>query len=341
MSEQADIERTDIERTAAEIRAQPLLSARGITKHFGNDGGMFSKASAPIRAVEGVDLDIASGEVLGVVGESGSGKSTLGRLVLRLIEPTSGAVFFDGKDLCSLQTGEMRRFRRHMQMIFQDPFSSLNARMTIGDALVEPIALHLGLRGQAARDAAVGVLERVGLHADHMKRYPRMFSGGQRQRIAIARALASSPRFIVADEPVSALDVSVQAEVINLLQQLQKELGLTLMFISHDLSVVEVITDRVMVLYLGRVMELAPTESLYGNPAHPYTAALLQAAPGMTSVKKHILKGEIPSPANPPSGCVFRTRCPFAIDACAHTVPTLRPVGPDHLKACIRDDIEL
>lgn len=321
--------------------AAPLVVMRGLSKYFEAGGGFLSTAKPPVRAVESVDLDVAPGEVLGVVGESGSGKSTLGRLMLRLIEPTKGSVSFDGHDLGRLGAGELRRFRRHMQMIFQDPFASLNARMTVGAALMEPLALHRGLSGKSGHDAAVSLLEKVGLSGDHMKRYPRMFSGGQRQRIAIARALASDPRLIVADEPVSALDVSIQAEVINLMQTLQADLGLTLVFISHDLSVVEVITDRVMVLYLGRVMELAPTETLYGRPAHPYTAALLQAAPGVTSGRKQVLRGEIPSPANPPSGCVFRTRCPFAIDACSATVPELRPVSDDHFKACIRDDLSL
>ncbi|WP_102958109.1 ABC transporter ATP-binding protein [Mangrovicella endophytica] len=326
---------------AAATASDPLIVVRGLTKHFETGGSLFSKARRPIRAVEAVDLELAPGEVLGLVGESGSGKSTLGRLVLRLIEPTAGRVDFRGRELGELGAAELRRFRRHMQMIFQDPFASLNSRMTVGAALLEPLALHRGLKGGKAREAAVDLLEQVGLSGDHMARYPRMFSGGQRQRIAIARALAAGPDFIVADEPVSALDVSIQTEIINLLQDLQARLGLTLMFISHDLSVVEVISDRVMVLYLGRVMEVAPTEALYAAPAHPYTAALLNAAPGMGSNRRHILKGEIPSPANPPSGCVFRTRCPFAIDDCARIVPELRVVGAGHSKACIRDDLAL
>jgi oligopeptide/dipeptide ABC transporter ATP-binding protein len=325
----------------AEAAPPPLVSASGLTRHFTAGGGLLAARTPPVRAVESVDFDIRRGEVLGVVGESGCGKSTLGRLVLRLIEPTRGQVSFAGHDLGALAPRALRRFRRHMQMIFQDPFGSLNARMTVGEALREPLALHRGLRGGQAREAAAELLEQVGLRGEHLDRYPRMFSGGQRQRIAIARALASGPDFIVADEPVSALDVSIQAEVINLLQSLQADLDLTLMFISHDLSVIEVISDRVMVLYLGRVMELAPVEALFGAPLHPYTAALLQAAPGTGAARKLLLGGEIPSPASPPSGCVFRTRCPFAITACAESVPPLRQMAPGHWKACIRDDLDL
>ncbi|ODT66638.1 MAG: peptide ABC transporter ATP-binding protein [Pelagibacterium sp. SCN 63-23] len=319
----------------------PLVSVTGLGKHFPVSGRGWGAPARVVRAVENVNLTVGQGEVLGVVGESGSGKSTVGRLLLRLIEPTSGNVVFDGQDLGTLGPEVLRRFRRHMQMIFQDPFASLNARMSVGDALMEPLRLHQGVAGRAARDQASELLRKVGLSPDHLNRYPRAFSGGQRQRIAIARALASSPRFIVADEPVSALDVSVQADVLNLMQNLQKELGLAVLFISHDLSVVEVITDRVMVLYLGRVMEVADTEDLYSRPAHPYTAALLQAAPGYVGGSRQILGGEIPSPIEPPSGCVFRTRCPYALPECAQTVPALRKVKAGQFKACIRDDLSL
>lgn len=326
----------------AAIPVRPLLEARGVTRHFEQGGGLFGGSAPPVRAVEEVDLTLDAGEVLGVVGESGSGKSTLGRLVLRLIDATSGTVLFDGTDLSRLEGTRLRAFRRNMQMIFQDPFASLNPRMTVRDALVEPISLHLGLSGRDALLRAEELMRKVGLTAEQMGRYPRAFSGGQRQRVAIARALASEPRFIVADEPVSALDVSVQAEVVNLLRTLQRDLKLALIFISHDLSVVEVISDRVMVLYLGRVMEVASTEQLYRQPAHPYTAALLQAVPGARAAgDRMILKGEIPSPAAPPSGCVFRTRCPFALADCAVAVPELRQVRPGQMKACIRDDLSL
>jgi oligopeptide/dipeptide ABC transporter ATP-binding protein len=318
----------------AKATAEPLIKVEGLTKHFG--------ANPAVRAVQDVSFTLDKGKVLGVVGESGSGKSTIGRLVLRLLEPTTGKVSYGGQDLGALGPRELRRFRRHMQMVFQDPFASLNQRMTIGDALVEPIRLHRGLGKAAALEEAGRLLERVGLTREHLGRYPRAFSGGQRQRVAIARALASEPSFIVADEPVSALDVSIQAEVLNLLQDLQRDLGLTVMFISHDLSVVEVISDRVMVLYLGRIMELAPTEELFARPAHPYSAALMDAAPGAARGGNRItLSGEIPSPSAPPSGCVFRTRCPFAQDDCAKTVPPLRETSPGHWKACIRDDIVL
>jgi oligopeptide/dipeptide ABC transporter ATP-binding protein len=313
----------------------PLVVASGLSKDFGSGEGR-------LRAVDDVSLSIGAGETLGVVGESGSGKSTLGRLLLRLLEPSEGDIRFDGVDLLSLAPRDLRRFRRHMQMVFQDPYASLNARMTVGEALAEPLRLHEGLSRKAAREAAAALLRQVGLTDEHLDRYPRAFSGGQRQRVAIARALASRPRFLVADEPVSALDVSIQAEVIMLLRRLQRDLGLALMFVSHDLSVVEVMADRVLVLYLGRVMEEAPAEAIYARPAHPYTAALLQAAPGgRRQGPRLVLGGEIPSPRDPPSGCVFRTRCPFVIADCAAGRPLLREVAPGHLKACIRDDLVL
>jgi oligopeptide/dipeptide ABC transporter ATP-binding protein len=315
--------------------ARALVEGKGLSKWFESSKG------APVRAVENVSFAIAEREVLGVVGESGSGKSTLGRLALRLLEPSVGAMLFDGQDLAALDATALRRFRRNMQMVFQDPFASLNARMTIGAALEEVIVLHHGVGRREARERARTLLSQVGLSPAFLDRYPRACSGGQRQRIAIARALAPSPRFIVADEPVSALDVSVQAEVLNLLAELKDRLALTMMFISHDLSVVEIVSDRVMVLYLGRIMEIGPTADVYERPRHPYTAALLSAAPGQAARRRIVLQGEIPSPSNPPSGCVFRTRCPHVISDCATRVPALDAVAPQHLKACIRDDIDV
>jgi oligopeptide/dipeptide ABC transporter ATP-binding protein len=322
--------------------AAPLLAVENLRKHYPIRKGLLGRQVGAVRALDGASFTIPRGEVLGVVGESGSGKSTLGRLVLRLIEASAGTVQFEGADLLRMSPRELRAFRRHMQMIFQDPFASLNPRMTVGDTLAEALRVHRLARGAEAKDRIATLLRRVGLPADAMRRYPRAFSGGQRQRIAIARALAVEPRFIVADEPVSALDVSIQAEVINLLTELQRDFQLTMMFISHDLSVVQVIADRVLVLYLGRIMEIGPTRELFTNPRHPYTRALLAAVPG----RRHddynaALRGEIPSPANPPSGCVFRTRCPFAIQRCAEVVPPLAEVSPGHLKACIRDELDL
>jgi oligopeptide/dipeptide ABC transporter ATP-binding protein len=312
-----------------------LVEGKGLSKLFE------SRKGPPVRAVEDVSFAIAEREVLGVVGESGSGKSTLGRLALRLLTPSAGAMLFDGEDLAGLDAKTLRRFRRNMQMVFQDPFASLNARMTIGAALEEVIVLHHGVGRREARERARTLLSQVGLSPAFLDRYPRACSGGQRQRIAIARALAPSPRFIVADEPVSALDVSVQAEVLNLLAELKDRLALTMMFISHDLSVVEIVSDRVMVLYLGRIMEIGPTADVYERPRHPYTAALLSAAPGQAARRRIVLQGEIPSPSNPPSGCVFRTRCPHVISDCATRVPALDAVAPQHLKACIRDEIDV
>ncbi len=313
-----------------------LLELRGVSRDF----TLPRRGLAPsplLRAVQDVSLAVQPGEVVGLVGESGSGKSTLGRLALRLLPPSAGTVSFAGEDLAALSTAALRARRRDMQMVFQDPFASLNPRRSIGGAIAEVLALHRLPHGTAEVTAALG---RVGLEAGDAARRPRQFSGGQRQRIAIARALATQPRLLVADEPVSALDVSVQAGILALLQGLRAELGLAMLFISHDLGVVEAMADRIVVLYLGRVMESGPARQVFGQPRHPYTAALLAAAPGSRRARM-TLSGEIPSPANPPSGCVFRTRCPFALPDCDAAVPLPRAVAPQHEKACIRDDLAL
>ena len=319
--------------------AEPLLAVRGLAKHFGP--GAFGRGPL-VRALDDIHFDVGRGEVVGLVGESGSGKTTIGRSVLRLIEPTAGEVVFDGQDLTKLSGAAMRRQRRRMQYIFQDPFASLSPRMTIGEILTEGLAIQGIGTGRERLAKARAALEAVELPADAVERYAHEFSGGQRQRIGIARALALEPEFLVADEPVSALDVSVQAQIVNLLRDLQLRLGLTMLFISHDLAVVEYICDRVIVLYLGRIMEIAPSDRLYAAPKHPYTRALLSAIPEPDPDRprqRQILKGDIPSPAAPPSGCVFRTRCPHAVDACAREVPTLEEVEPGHFKACIRQDV--
>lgn len=315
-----------------------LLEIHNLKKYFPIKGGVFSQTVANVKAVEDFNLNIKKGEVVGLVGESGSGKTTAGRAILRLIEPTSGEVLFDGVDVTKLSKAQMREYRKRMQIIFQDPFASLNPRMTVGDIIGEALDIHHLAKGKARQERVAELLERTGLSTSHMRRYPHEFSGGQRQRIGIARALAVKPDFIVADEPVSALDVSVQAQVINLLQDLKKELSLTLLFIAHDLGVVEYISDRVVVMYLGRIMEIAPAKELYRNPLHPYTEALLTAIPIPDPTLRReriILKGDIPSPINPPSGCVFRTRCPIATPACAEVIPPLEEVNPGHFKACI------
>jgi peptide/nickel transport system ATP-binding protein len=320
----------------------PLLEVNNLVKYFPIRGGLLSRVVANVKAVSDISFKIAKGEVLGLVGESGSGKTTAGRALLRLIEPTSGEVKFNGVDVVKLSKTEMREYRKQMQIIFQDPFASLNPRMTVGDIIGEALLIHNLASGQARVDRVADLLRRVGLSPDHMRRYPHEFSGGQRQRIGIARALAVDPKFIVADEPVSALDVSIQAQVVNLLEDLQRDLDLTVLFIAHDLGVVEYICDRVVVMYLGKIMEIAPSRELYTNPKHPYTEALLSAAPiPDPTVKREriILEGDIPSPINPPSGCVFRTRCRYKITECEHTIPELKEVSPGHFKACIRDDI--
>ncbi|HEY0159325.1 MAG TPA: dipeptide ABC transporter ATP-binding protein [Thermoanaerobaculia bacterium] len=317
---------------------EPLLVVRDLRKYFPVKRGVLARVVANVKAVDGISFGISKGETLGLVGESGSGKTTVGRCILRLIEPTDGEVSFEGTDVLSLGGGDMRRMRRNMQIVFQDPYASLNPRMTVGAIVAEPLIIHGGLSASERNDKVAQLLEKVGLSPDYRKRYPHQFSGGQRQRIGVARALATNPKFLVLDEPVSALDVSVQAQVVNLLQDLQDELGLTYLFIAHDLSVVEHISTRVAVMYLGKVMELTDRRSLYDDPLHPYTKALLSAVPvpDPTVAKTRILlKGDIPTPLNPPSGCVFHTRCPIAqFPICKTEVPALVEHKPGHFAAC-------
>jgi oligopeptide/dipeptide ABC transporter ATP-binding protein len=313
---------------------ETLVSVRGLLKHFPVEG-----SDDVVRAVDGVSFDIFAGETLGLVGESGCGKSTVGRCLLRLIEPTAGQISFQGRDILTLPRKELREIRREMQIVFQDPYASLNPRMKIGDIVAEPLVIHKQGDKRERRDRVASLLSRVGLDPDYMTRYAHEFSGGQRQRIGVARTLALNPKLIVADEPVSALDVSVQAQVVNLLQELQEEFKLTYLFISHGLAVVEHISTRVAVMYLGRIVEIAEAAELYSQPLHPYTRALLSAIPIPDPTQKRnriILQGDVPTPINPPSGCRFRTRCPIAIEECAHTDPELREVAGGHEVACIR-----
>ena len=333
---------TTLEKSRAREKGSAMLEVNHLQKFFPIRGGLLSRVVANVKAVDDVSFTVAKGEVVGLVGESGSGKTTVGRSLLRLIEPSSGEVKFEGVDVIKLNKNDMRKYRRQMQIIFQDPFASLNPRMTVSDIIGEALTIHNLAHGNAKTERIGQLLEKVGLRPESMRRYPHEFSGGQRQRIGIARALAVDPSFIVADEPVSALDVSIQAQVVNLIQDLQQEMGLTMLFIAHDLSVVEYLCDRVIVMYLGRIMEVAPAKELYLNPKHPYTEALLSAAPiADPTVKRDriILQGDIPSPINPPSGCVFRTRCRYALEDCAKVIPELREVAPGHFKACIRDDV--
>ena len=314
-----------------------LLSAENLVKRFPIRGGTLNRVVNYVQAVNGVSFTVRRGEVLGLVGESGSGKTTIGRLVLRLEEATAGKVIFDGTNILELPKKEMRRFRKRMQIIFQDPYASLNPREKVRTVIGHALALHSIGTPESRRERAAELVEQVGLSPDQLDRFPHEFSGGQRQRVGIARALAVNPDFLVADEPVSALDVSIQAQVINLLSELKAQLDRTMLCIAHDLAVVEHISDRVAVMYLGKIMELAPSSSLYNNPNHPYTEALLSAVPVPEpghQQKRTVLSGDIPSAINPPSGCVFRSRCPRAEAICANETPELKQIGPDHFSAC-------
>jgi len=315
-----------------------LLQVKNLKKYFPIRGGLFSREVARVHAVDDVSFTIEKGETMGLVGESGCGKSTTGRCILRLIEPTSGEVTFEGKNVTALDKRSLRHLRRDMQIIFQDPYASLNPRMTVGSIIGEAIVIHkLAKTRKEREERVIHLLETVGLSSEHLRRYPHEFSGGQRQRIGIARALAVSPKLIVADEPVSALDVSIQAQVINLLEDLQKQFNLTYLFIAHDLSVVEHISTRVAVMYLGKIVEIAGAKDLYNNPKHPYTEALLSAVPipdPAVKRKRILLEGDVPSPIKPPSGCRFHTRCSVRVPACSENEQVLKQISPGHWVAC-------
>ncbi len=316
----------------------PLIEVKNLKKHFPVKKSFLGKAKQVVKAVDDVSFTIYKGETLGLVGESGCGKSTTGRTMIKLYEPTEGEIWYKGVNLSELTPKEMLPYRKEMQMIFQDPYASLNTRMTIGDIIGEAIDIHGIAKGNERKAKIHDLLKKVGLNPDHAVRYPHEFSGGQRQRIGIARALAVNPEFIICDEPISALDVSIQAQVVNMLEDLQKELGLTYLFIAHDLSMVRYISDHVGVMYLGKLVEIAESEEVYNNPKHPYTQALLSAIPiaDPTNDKSEriILEGDIPSPINPPSGCTFRTRCQYAMPICAEEEPQMREVSPGHNAAC-------
>ncbi len=317
----------------------PLVRVENLTKYFPIRSGILQRKVGDVKAVDDVSFDIRPGETLGMVGESGCGKTTVGRTILRIYHPTSGEVYFDGTPLSSLKDSHLRQMRRRMQMVFQDPFASLNPRLTAGEIVGEPLEIHALARGAEKQKRVAELFELVGLSKAFIKRYPHEFSGGQRQRIGLARALALTPEFIVCDEPIAALDVSIQAQIVNLMQELQKELKLTYLFIAHDLSMIKHISDRVLVMYVGKIMELTSRERLYESPLHPYTKALLSAVPIPDPVyemrrKRIILSGDLPSPAQPPGGCRFHTRCLFAEQRCTLTEPPLREVRPGHLVAC-------
>ena len=316
-----------------------LIEISNLKKYFPIKGGLFNKKIGDVKAVEKINFTIKKGDVLGLVGESGSGKTTLGRSILRLIEPSEGKIIFENIDITSLSEKEMRKFRKDMQIIFQDPFASLDPRKRVVNIIGQGLKIHTNLKKNEIKETVLNLLEQVDLQAEHLTRYPHEFSGGQRQRIGIARAIALKPKFIVADEPVSALDVSIQAQILNLLLDLKEQYLLTMLFISHDLSVVKYVADKVMVMYLGKVVEIADADKLYSSPLHPYTISLLEITPTINPKHKrsrNILKGDIPSPINPPSGCVFRTRCPKADSECAKIVPELRELKDNHFVACIK-----
>ncbi len=316
----------------------PLIEVENLKKHYPVRSGLWGRVRASVKAVDGVSLKIMEGETLGVVGESGCGKTTLGRLLLRLVEATEGRVVYQGRDVLNVGNRQMRELRRSMQIIFQDPYSSLNPRMTVGGIIGEALKIHELVPPERIDARVAELMEQVGLQPSYARRYPHEFSGGQRQRIGIARALAVEPKFIVADEPVSALDVSIQAQIVNLLQDLQRDLGLTYLFIAHDLSVVRHISDRIAVMYLGRIVELADRDELYAHPSHPYTKALLSAVPipePGASTQRVVLEGDVPNPASVPSGCPFHPRCPEKRDRCTQTVPQLVDLGNGHQTACL------
>lgn len=316
-----------------------LVEIKGLCKYFKTKKGIFTGNKGLLKAVDGVSLNIKKGETLGLVGESGCGKSTLGRTLLKLYNPTAGEIFYNNDEIGKLSNKDMKPYRKHMQMIFQDPYASLNPRMTVGDIIGEPLDIHNIAQGKEREEKIKYYISKVGLHPDHINRYPYEFSGGQRQRIGIARALAVNPNFIVCDEPISALDVSIQAQIVNMLEELQDEMGLTYLFIAHDLSMVKHISDRVGIMYLGKLVEISDSEEVYNNPIHPYTKALLSAIPIPNpdiskSKKRIILEGDIPSPIDPPQGCRFMSRCKYAKTICGEEEPELKEVSPGHCVAC-------